>query len=363
MRAVVTGAGGFIGRVLVRQLNERGWAVTALDLPGRAGPVPAGVQRMEGDVRDSAFMRAACRDADLVFHVAALFDLLAPWPALQAVNVAGTRAVCDAALAAGVRRVVCWGSSSVYGVSADPVPFTEDHPIDTSTLNPYAHSKYLGEQAALEAAARGLEVIVVRPADVYGAGAVQGLAQALFAFKAGLMGAVPGRGTSMHSHVHVVDVAAAAVHLAEHGESGAVYNLADRSPISVLELYALARRIIGAVSLRDGRFSLPAGPRLFGRPLFHVPVPVLRAFARWEVLRSRRGWLRGRLGPRPLASPDGVALLLGHHIVSADRLFATGFQPIVPDVRGALPQLVAACEQDGWAAFRPARAVPARAAA
>jgi nucleoside-diphosphate-sugar epimerase len=327
----------------------------ALDLPGRTGDVPPGVIPVAADIREPAALLAAFRRADVVFHVAALFDLLAPWAALRAVNVDGTRMVCDVARASGARRVVCWGSSSVYGVSALPVPFTEDHPIDTPSLNPYALSKYLGEHVALDAAARGLEVVVIRPADVYGPGAVQGLAQALFAFKVGLMGAVPGPGTAMLSHVHVAVVAGAAIHHAEHGDSVRIYNIADRSPISVSEMYVLVRRAIGAVSVRDARLSLPAKPRVFGRPLFHVPTQLLRVFARWEVLRARHGWLSARLGPRPLASPDGVDLLLGHHIVSADRLFASGYQPAVPDVRAGLPALVAACEQEGWGSFRGAR--------
>jgi nucleoside-diphosphate-sugar epimerase len=366
MKAVVTGAGGFIGGFVVDRLLADGWAVTALDLPGRTAGIAPGATPLAADIRDPAALRAAFRGADVVFHVAALFDLLAPWSALHAVNLQGTRTVCAAARDAGVKRVVCWSSSSVYGVSRAAVPFTEEQPVDASRLNPYALSKYLAEEAALAAAGEDLEVVVIRPADVYGPGAVQGLAQALFAFKVGLMGAVPGPGTALHSHVHVADVAAAAIHLALGGKSGSVYNVADRGPIAVSELYALARRSIGAISVRDARVTLPAKPRLFGRPLFHVPAPVLRAFARWEVLRTRRGWLSAKLGPRPLASPEGVDLLLGHHIVSADRLFATGYRPLVPDVRAALPALVAACEQDGWGSFRalPAgAALPATAAA
>ncbi len=351
-KAVVTGAGGFIGRATTARLLRDGWGVTALDLPGRHGAVPPGAERMEADIRDRDALRAAFREADVVFHTAALFDLLAPWAALQEVNVEGVRRVCAAARGAGVGRVICWGSSSVYGVADDPVSFREDRPIDLGPLNAYARSKHLGELAALGAAEEGgVEVVVVRPADVYGPGAVQGLGQALWAFKVGLMGAVPGPGTSVHSHVHVDDVAGAAVHLAQHGRNGAIYNIADRRPMAVADLYALARRTLGAISLRDGRISLPARPRYRGRPIFHVPAVVLRAFAKAEVARTRHGWLSGKLGPRPLATPEGVDLLLGHHIVDPERLLETGYQPEWPDVREGVVALVESYRATGWAAF------------
>ncbi len=354
-QAVVTGAGGFIGRAITSRLLREGWAVTAVDLPGRHAAVPHAARRVEADIRNVEALRRAFRDADAVFHTAAIFDLLAPWDALEEVNVEGVRRVCDAARAAGVRRVVCWGSSSVYGVAEDPVSFTEDRPIAMDGLNAYARSKHLGELVALQSAAEdGPEVVVVRPADVYGPGAVQGLGQALWAFKVGLMSAVPGPGTSVHSHVHVDDVAGAAVHLARQGRSGAIYNIADRRPMAVADLYALARGMLGAVSVRDGRVSLPSRPRWRGRPVFHVPGPVLRAFAKAEVLRTRKGWLTGRLGPRPLASPEGVDLLLGHHVVAPDRLLATGYELEWPDVRDGVRALVDSYRATDWAAFHEA---------
>lgn len=180
------------------------------------------------------------------------------------------------------------------------------------------------------------------------------------------MNAVPGPGTAVHSHVHVDDVARAAIHLAERGEAGGVYNVADRTPISVADLYGLVRHRLGAVSLRDLRLSLPDRPRIGGRPAFRLPAPVLRAFARWEILRTRRGWLVGRLGPHPLASPAGVEFLLGHHVVDASKLLATGFTLEWPDVRAGVLATVDEYERSAWAPFRAPvggepRAEPARA--
>src|SRR5205823_10489680 len=141
----------------------------------------------------------------------------------------------------------------------------------------------------------------------------------------------PGPGAVRHSYVHVDDVARAAIHLAERGEPGAVYNVAGRTTVAAADVYALARRRLGWLSLRDQRITLPDRPRLWGRPVFHVPGAVLRLYARWELLRARRGWLVHKFGPQPLANPAGVDLLLRHHIVDATRLFASGFEPAWPD--------------------------------
>jgi dihydroflavonol-4-reductase len=356
VRAAVTGAGGFIGRVVTRALLERGWRVTALDLPGALHGMPSSVRWMPCDVRDPGTLVDGLRGVDVVFHAAALFDLVAKWPELYAVNIRGTRNVLEVAREAGVERAVVWGSSSVYGATRSTLPLLEVREIDDRRLNPYARSKYLGEFVALEATERdGPEVVVIRPADVYGGGSVKGLAQALFAFKAGVMSAVPGPGNAVHSHVHVEDVARAAIHLAERGRIGEVYNVADRTPISVADLYALAREKIGAISLKELRFSLPDRPRIFGRPLFHVPAPLLRLFAHWEVTRTRRRWLVKKFGPHSLSEPAGVELLLGHHVVDASKLLDTGFSFVWPNVRVGIIAAVEAYERDGWAAFRQAR--------
>jgi len=307
VRAAVTGAGGFIGSALTSLLLDRGWDVAALDLPRALGRVPAGARRIGLDIRNQSALREALRGVQVLFHTAALFDLAATWDDLYAVN---------------------------------------------ERLNPYARSKWLGELLAREAAITdGLDVIVVRPAEVYGPGSAKGLGQALFAFKTGAMSAVPGPGKVLHSYVHVEDVARAAVHLAEHATANAVYNVAGPTPIAAADVYALARRRLGWLSVRDARVTFPHRPRLRGRPLFHVPPAILRLYAHWELLRARRGWLAQKFGPNPLANPAGVHLLIHNHVVDAAKLLKTGFRLAWPDAEAGILATLDAYERSGWAPF------------
>ena len=349
MRAAVTGAGGFIGSALTSLLLDRGWDVAALDLPRALGRVPAGARRIGLDIRNQSALREALRGVQVLFHTAALFDLAAAWDDLYAVNVEGVGQVCAAARARRIERVITWSSSSVYGGTARPEPLAETAPVPFERLNPYARSKWLGELLAREAAITdGLDVIVVRPAEVYGPGSAKGLGQALFAFKTGAMSAVPGPGKVLHSYVHVEDVARAAVHLAEHATPNAVYNVAGPTPIAAADVYALARRRLGWLSVRDARVTFPHRPRLRGRPLFHVPPAILRLYAHWELLRARRGWLAQKFGPNPLANPAGVHLLIHNHVVDAAKLLKTGFRLAWPDAEaGILATLEASTSKYG----------------
>ncbi len=367
MKAAVTGAGGFIGSRLTAELLRRGWEVAALDLPVALTRVPEGARRIGVDIRDQAALREAVRGARVLFHTAAVFDLTASWPDLFATNVEAALNVCSAAQKGGVERIVFWSSGSVYGGTKRPVPLTETTPIPLDRLNLYARSKYLGERAALEAArSDGLDLVVLRPAEVYGSGSTKGVAQALFAFKAGAMNAVAGPGTAQHSYMHVEDVARAAIHLAERGEPGGVYNLAGRTPVSTADVYALARKRLGWFSLRDKRITLPDRPRLWGRPLFHVPGVALRLYGHWEVLRVRRRWMVEKFGPYPLAAPAAVEFLMRSLVLDPTRLFATGFQPAWPDATAGILKTLDEYERSGWAPFRsgqdggtPSGAVPA----
>src|SRR5437588_682571 len=192
-------------------------------------------------------------------------------------------------------------------------------------------------QSALREALRGVQVLFHTAA--------------LFDLKTGAMSAVPGPGKVLHSYVHVEDVARAAVHLAEHATPNAVYNVAGPTPIAAADVYALARRRLGWLSVRDARVTFPHRPRLRGRPLFHVPPAILRLYAHWELLRARRGWLAQKFGPNPLANPAGVHLLIHNHVVDAAKLLKTGFRLAWPDAEAGILATLDAYERSGWAPF------------
>ncbi len=176
-RVLVTGAGGFIGSHLTERLVDSGARVRALihyNSSGSRGwleesPVAGAIEFVLGDVCDRETLAVAMRDADTVFHLAALiaipYSYRAPASYVRT-NVEGTMNVLQSALDAQVRRVVHTSTSEVYG-SARRVPIDEGHPLQAQS--PYAASKIGGDMLA-EAYRRsfGLPVAVLRPFNTYG---------------------------------------------------------------------------------------------------------------------------------------------------------------------------------------------------
>ena len=161
MRALVTGAAGFIGSHVARALEDAGWDVRRFDLRGGAGIVA-------GDLLDRAALRRAMDGVDTVFHLAALYSYArADAAAMARVNVEGTRAVIEEA---GGRRVVHTSSCATCGPVAGRPATEEDEPAAWELRIPYKRTKIAGERIALEAAARGADVVVVNPTTPVGPG-------------------------------------------------------------------------------------------------------------------------------------------------------------------------------------------------
>ncbi len=165
MRAVVTGAAGFIGSAVSAALSARGWDVDGVDLA--EGTLAAGGAIVAGDISRRGGWEATFDGADLVVHTAAIVSESGDRARFVDVNVEGTRNVCDAAVAGGVARVVHVSSIVVYGPSfADGVD--EKGPVQPSG-SPYTDTKIAAEHAALAVAhERDLALTIVRPGDVYG---------------------------------------------------------------------------------------------------------------------------------------------------------------------------------------------------
>ncbi|MGQ9560885.1 MAG: NAD-dependent epimerase/dehydratase family protein [Candidatus Oleimicrobiaceae bacterium] len=172
MKAMITGAGGFIGSHLVERLAEEGAEVVAVDLhfsamvrPGEDGTVT----RVVGDFRNEQLVREALRGCQVVFHLASA-HLQTHLPASEYwdINVHGLQRLLEWSREAGVERFVHTSTVGVYGHIARP-PATEESECRPQSI--YGETKLAGERAALRYwAEHGLPVVVLRPAWVYGVG-------------------------------------------------------------------------------------------------------------------------------------------------------------------------------------------------
>jgi nucleoside-diphosphate-sugar epimerase len=174
MKILVTGGAGFIGRHLVEQLARSNTShIVVLDnlhRPCMPGPFSAGVEFQEADIRDRTAVESAMNGCQVVFHLAAQSNVMgavADADYAFSSNVAGTYHVLQAAVKAGVKRLVFTSSREVYG---DPkrVPVRETSPLRPK--NAYGTSKVAGEAYCALAARGGLEAVVLRLANVYGPG-------------------------------------------------------------------------------------------------------------------------------------------------------------------------------------------------
>ncbi len=163
-RTMITGGAGFLGINLVRYLLDRGRAVTSLDLAPFDYPERDRVRVVTGDIRDRGAVDEALRDADLVVHCAAALPLYKPAD-IFSTDIDGTRTVMEAALAAGINRVVHVSSTAVYGIP-DHHPLREDDQLHG--VGPYGIAKVKAEEICAGFRQHGMTVPIIRPKSFIG---------------------------------------------------------------------------------------------------------------------------------------------------------------------------------------------------
>ena len=222
-RALVTGATGFIGSHLCRQLADDGWAVGGLR---RASSDVSHLSDVDldwqvADVRDGPGVRRAVAGYDVVFHLAGVGLLSADAGTVFDVNYEGTRAVLDASLAHGVDRVVFAGTAGTRRASG---PAHEDDVAPP--VGAYQRSKARAEELVDEHVDRGLDVVTALPASVFGPGdwAFTGRLLSL-ATNPAMVAYLPG-GASI---VGVDDVVDGLIRAMERGRTGEAYLLAGEN--------------------------------------------------------------------------------------------------------------------------------------
>ncbi len=328
MTTLVTGATGFIGSHVARQLVERGERVRVVVRPGStlANLQGLNVEVVRGDLREPESLREMIRGCQKIFHVAADYRLWAPDPEeMYRTNVMGTRHLLQLAFEEGVETFVYTSSVATIapprdGEVSNEASFTTLHEM----IGPYKRSKFLAEQEALAMARKGFPVIIVNPTAPIGPGDIKPTptGKIILDFLNRRMPAYVDTGLNW---VAVEDVAAGHLLAADRGKAGERYILGHRNLTMKQILDALAR-ITG----------LPA-PRL------KLPHAVAMAAAYADNFLS--GWLLRRAPRIPL---DGVRMSKYKMFVDCSKAMTElGYAP--RPVEDALSRAVAWFRDAGYA--------------
>jgi dihydroflavonol-4-reductase len=247
VRALVSGATGFVGAAVARALLRDGWQVRALARPGseRRNLDSLPVEIAVGDLNDPASLEPALADCRALFHVAADYRLGARDPEqLYRTNVQGTRNILEAARRAGVERSVYTSSVACIGIPADGTPGDEATPVSLDAMiGHYKRSKFLAERAVLDQARAGVPVVIVNPSTPVGPGDVKPTptGQVVLDAACGRMPAYVDTGLNI---VHVDDVARGHLLAFERGVAGERYILGGKD-MTLREILADICRLMG----------------------------------------------------------------------------------------------------------------------
>ena len=241
MRGVVTGGSGFLGSHVADALVAAGHDLTVFD------QVDAGRHRtVTGDLLDLDALKRAFGTAEFVCHLGAIGDvyLAAERPTLAAaVNVTGTANVCEAAIAAGVARVIIASTWEVYG-EPHYQPIDEKHPCEPD--HPYNITKLAGERVALSyGRLKGLPVIALRLGTAFGTRMRPNSVFSIFIRKALARESltIQGSGEQGRQFTHATDVARGFEAALTNGTIGAAYNLVSDRMVTIRELAELVTHL------------------------------------------------------------------------------------------------------------------------
>jgi dihydroflavonol-4-reductase len=284
---LVTGATGFVGSAVARALLREGHPVRVLARPTSDRRNLAGLplEIAVGSMEDAASLAHAVAGCRYLFHVAADYRLWVPDPAaMYRANVEGTRALMQAALDAGVERVVYTSSVATLGLVPGGVA-DEDVPSRLDDMiGPYKRSKFEAEAVVRGLVAeRGLPAVIVNPSTPVGPGDIKPTPTGRLILEAA-RGHMPGYVDTGLNIVHVDDVAAGELLAAEQGRVGERYILGGEN-LSLAQILAEVARAAGR-----------RPPRL------KVPYPVAFAAAALGTVHAR---LTGR---EPFTTLDGVRM-------------------------------------------------------
>lgn len=341
MNVLVTGATGFVGSHVARQLVAAGNSVRVLV---RSGSNPLllenlPVERCEGDLRDILSLARAMKGVRRVFHVAADYRLWSRNPdEIYQSNVAGTRSLFEAARQCGVERIVYTSTVATIVTSScgGTLPNEDTHATLEQMIGHYKRSKFMAEMEAIKAAADGLPVVIVNPTTPVGPGDWKPTptGRIVVDFLNGKMPAYVDTGLNVAA---VEDIAAGHLLAAEEGRIGDRYLLGARN--------MTLKEILDTLSSITGRPS----PRL------RLPHAVAIAAARASEFYAR---FTGREPQIPL---EGARMSRYRMFVASDKAARElGYAPGA--VEPAFERAVRWYEEHGFIGNRAKRGARAQAA-
>jgi nucleoside-diphosphate-sugar epimerase len=259
VKAFVTGGTGFIGSRVVRRLRERGDEVVALV---RASAKAAelrelGCELVEGDLSSPDAIRRGVQGCDAVFHIAAVYKVGIPdseRDAMRDANVGGTERVLDAAVEAGVPRIVYVSTVGVFGNTHGEVVDETYSRNGGEWLSCYEETKWQSHQVALDRIAKGAPVVIVQPGGVYGPGDHSELGNIIDQANTGKLKMMmfPETGFNL---VHVDDVAEGILLAHERGEVGESYVLGGQ----IAKMRELVEKVSEIAGRKPPKRELPVG--------------------------------------------------------------------------------------------------------
>jgi UDP-glucose 4-epimerase len=258
---LVTGATGTVGPIIVQTLYETGYRVRTLSIdPPDNGLFPDDIDVRIGDITDAATVKTAMEGISIVFHLAALLHITNPSQLQEReytrINVIGTKTLVEAAIRAGVKRLVYFSTISVYGQSNGRI-ITESTQPRPDTI--YAKTKLSAERLVLDALNKEGQPlgVVLRLGAIYGA-RVKGNYKRLVHSLASNRFFPIGKGDNRRTLIYDKDVGLAAIISSQHSAAaGMIYNVTDGQLHTVNEI---TKAICRALGRNPPKFFLPLRP-------------------------------------------------------------------------------------------------------
>jgi len=327
MKAFVTGATGFLGASIVRELLKDGVEVRVLARPGsdRRNLKGLTVELFEGDLSDRDHLARGLAGCGALYHAAADYRLWTKSPAaMYDANVGGTRNILSAALGAGVEKVVYTSSVGTLGNPGDGTPGTEQTPVDFGQMvGDYKKSKFLAERAAQEFLKKGLPLVIVNPSTPVGPLDIKPTptGKIIVDFLNGKMPAYLDTGLNL---IDVETCARGHILAAQKGRVGEKYILGNEN-LTLAQIFAMLSEITG---LKAPRVRLPYYPILLAAYANHA--------------------LSALTGKEPLIPLAGVQMARKFMFFDPGKAVGELGLPLTP-VKGSLERAVAWFRSHGYA--------------